>query len=100
MTALPKASGMVEDHPPRRKTLSRGRFLWIRAAGKNTQNTSPAEEKNKVRLLKEKKKASQRKQVSCKTYILYTAKIFNVPCFFLLREHVLKVQHSSKKQYH
>lgn len=59
MTALPKASGMVEDHPPCRKTLSRGRFLWISAAGKNTQNTSLAEvKKNKVRLLKETKSHS------------------------------------------
>lgn len=36
MTALPKASGIVEDHPPCRKTLNRGRFLWISAAEKNT----------------------------------------------------------------
>lgn len=40
MTALPKASGIVEDHPPCRKTLNCGRFLWISAAEKNT---SPAE---------------------------------------------------------
>lgn len=36
MTALPKASGIVEDHPPCRKTLNRGRFLRISAAEKNT----------------------------------------------------------------
>lgn len=36
MTALPKASGMVEDHPLCRKTLNRSRFLWICAAGKNS----------------------------------------------------------------
>lgn len=53
MTALPKASGMVEDHPPCRKTVNWGRFLWISAAGKNT---SLVEAKNKVRLLKENKK--------------------------------------------
>ncbi len=60
MTALPRASGMVEDHPSCRKTLSRGRFLWISAAGKNTQNTSLAEaKKHKVRLLKETKSHSK-----------------------------------------
>lgn len=42
MTALPKTSGIVEDHPPCRKTLNCGRFLWISAAEKNT---SPGEAK-------------------------------------------------------
>lgn len=44
MTALPKASGRVEDHPPSRKTLNCGRFLWISAAEKNT---SPGEAKTR-----------------------------------------------------
>lgn len=33
MTALPKASRMVEDHPLCRKMLNRSGFLWISGAG-------------------------------------------------------------------
>lgn len=40
MTALPKASGMVEDHPLCRKTLIQGRFLWTSVAGKSTVHNS------------------------------------------------------------
>lgn len=58
MTALPKASGMVEDHPPCRKTLSRGRFLWISAAGKNTQNTFLAEAKKQGEAAQREKNTS------------------------------------------
>lgn len=70
MTALPKASGMVEDHPLCWKTLSRGRFLWISAAGKNTaQNTSLAEAK------KQGESAQREKCLSKEAGVL---------CFFLL----------------
>lgn len=62
MTELPKASGMVEDHPPCRKTLSRGRFLWISAAGKNTQNTSLAEAEKQVEASHREKKKSLSKE--------------------------------------
>lgn len=62
MTALPKASGMVEYHPPCRKTLSRGRFLWISAAGKNTQNTSPAQAKKQGEAAREERKKELSKE--------------------------------------
>lgn len=40
MTALPKASRMAEDHPPCRKMLNRGRFLWISEAKKKKKSRS------------------------------------------------------------
>lgn len=100
MTALPKASGMVEDHPLCRKMLSRGRFLWTSAAGKNTP-LAEAKRKKLGEAAQREKKASQRKQVSCKPSCLCISNMSNVLCFFLLRHNVrnvnfiLRVQQSS-----
>lgn len=89
MTALPKASGMVEDHPPCRKTLSRGRFLWISAAGKNTQTLL-------VRLLKEdKKKPLKGSRCHAKhlvslhlRYLMFCVSFLSGTGLFLLRDNV------------
>lgn len=71
MTALPKAPGMVEDHPLCRKTLSRGRFLWISAAGKNTiLNTSLAEAKKQGEVSQREKKKHLKRSRSHAKHLL------------------------------
>lgn len=66
MTALPKASRMAEDHPPCRKMLNRGRFLWISEAKKKKKQIPTARPGKKT-----KKEIPFKGEMSCNTSRLY-----------------------------